>query len=160
MADETTICKLDHEGRETWRYSGTIIERGVTWAKVEAYFNRPDLNAGYVVFREGDRFIEWYYTDRWYNIFEIYDVADDHLKGYYCNITRPAIIGPGKISWPDLALDVWIDLKGNIQVLDEVEFAALPLDEMTQSSARRAVEELRKHVTRREAPFERLPASP
>ena len=154
MSDEITICKLDHDGRETWRYSGKIIDRGPTWTKVEAYFNRPDSDAGYVVFRQGDRFIEWFYTDRWYNIFEIHDIADDRLKGYYCNITRPAIIEPDKISWPDLALDVWIDPKGNIQVLDEDEFATLAIDDEMRVKARRAVEELRRHVEYRESPFD------
>lgn len=156
MADEITICKLDHDGRETWRYTGRIIEQGATWVKIEAYFNRLDSDAGYVVFRQGDRFVEWFYTDRWYNIFEIHDVADDHLKGYYCNITHPAIIEANKIGWPDLALDVWIDPKGNIQLLDEGDFTALPIDEVTRANAHHAVKELRAHIARREAPFERL----
>lgn len=155
MADEITICKLDHNGLETWRYTGQVVDQGATWMKIEAYFNRPDSDAGYVVFRQGDRFVEWFYTDRWYNIFEIHDGTDDHLKGYYCNITRPAIIEPDKISWPDLALDVWIDPKGSIQVLDEDEFAALAIDDEMRANARRAVEELRRHVERRESPFER-----
>lgn len=156
MANEITICKLDHDGRETWRYTGRMLEQGPTWAKVVAYFNRPDKDAGYVVFREGDRFVEWHYKDRWYNISEIYDVGDDRLKGYYCNITRPALIEPNKIAWSDLALDVWVDPRGTFMLLDEDEFAALPIDALTRAKVWAAVEDLRRHLERREAPFDQL----
>ena len=45
--------------------------------------------------RRGDRFIETYYTDRWYNIFEIHAREDDRLKGWYCNIAKPAVMEAG-----------------------------------------------------------------
>ncbi len=51
-----TIRKLNHEGRETWRYTGVVLERTATCVKLEAFFNRDDSDAGYVVFRRGDRF--------------------------------------------------------------------------------------------------------
>jgi predicted RNA-binding protein associated with RNAse of E/G family len=151
-----TVCKLDYAGRETFRYTGTITAQGPGWVRLEAYFSLPDLDAGYVVFRKGDRFVEWYDSARWYNIFEIHDVADDHLKGWYCNITRPAIITAEAISWPDLALDVWISPRGEVRLVDEGEFAALPIDAETRAQALRAVDELRERVKRGEAPFDRV----
>src|ERR1051326_9143263 len=107
-ANAITVFKLDHESREVWRYSGTILAHGATWVQLEAFFNRDDKDAGYVVFRRGDRYIEWFYTDRMYNIFQIHDVDDDHLKGWYCNICNPAIIADHEIRCEDLALDVWV----------------------------------------------------
>lgn len=153
-----TVRKLDHAGREVWRYTGTVISRGPTWVQLEAPFNHSDKDEGFVVFRQGDRFVEWHYTDRWYNIFEVHDVDDDHLKGWYCNMARPVVIGETgdnaiTISGDDLALDVWVDPAGTILVVDEDDFEALPLDAATRRTVLNAVEELRGHVTRRETPF-------
>ena len=154
---DITIRKLDHQGCETWRYTGVVLERGATWVRLQAYFNRPDTDAGYVVFRQGDRFIERFYSDRWYNIFEIHDVSDDHLKGGYCNLTRPATITADEISSEDLALDVWIDPAGKATLLDEEAFKALPLGAGERQQVLRAVDELRAQVERRDPPFVVIP---
>src|SRR5690606_19395595 len=86
---EITIVKNNHRGDEVWRYHGMVLARGQTWIKLEAYFDRPDRVTPYHIFRQGDRFVEWFYSDRWYSIFEMHDVDDDHLTGWYCNISRP-----------------------------------------------------------------------
>jgi protein associated with RNAse G/E len=149
-----TIRKLTQDGAESFRYTGRVVSRGETWVQVEAFFGRDDVDIGHVVFRKGDRMIEWFYADRWYNVFELRDVDDDRLKGWYCNITRPAIISTEEVSWPDLALDVWITPDGALTVVDEDEFEALALDPHTRGAVLAAVADLYEHVHRREAPFE------
>jgi hypothetical protein len=153
-----TIRKLTPDGQESWRYEGKLVRRAETWAQVEAIFGRDDVDVGYVVFRKGDRMLEWFYADRWYNIFELRDMDDDRLKGWYCNITRPALISEGEIGWPDLALDVWITPAGQMRLMDEDEFEALGLDASTRQAAWNAVADLYAHVARRDSPFDVLPA--
>ncbi len=152
-----TVIKNDYAGRETWRYQGRVLERGATWVKLEAFFNRPDVAADYHIFRQGDRFVEWYFSDRWYNIFQMHDVDDDRLKGWYCNITRPARLADRQIVADDLALDLFVAPDGMITVLDEDEFAALPLDDATRRAARQAVETLRRMIAERRPPFDAIP---
>ncbi|MCC7206677.1 MAG: DUF402 domain-containing protein [Anaerolineae bacterium] len=152
-----TIRKFDHDGREAWRYTGTLVERSEHHAVIEAFFDRPDRDDGYVVWRKGDRFLEWYYADRWYNIMRVHDVTDDHVKGWYCNITRPAIIDADSIIWPDLALDVWVTPDGEVHLKDEAEFDTLPLDAETRANALRGLEDLKARIVRRDAPFDTLP---
>jgi predicted RNA-binding protein associated with RNAse of E/G family len=156
MADMITVYKLDYQGNETWQYSGAVIARGETWLRLEAFFYGPEGDAGYMVWRHGDRFVEYFYTDRWYNIFEIHDAANDTLKGWYCNITYPATITAESVSWRDLALDVWISPAGEVRILDEDEFAALPIDEETRNRAWAAVDDLRAQIARCEEPFNTL----
>lgn len=149
-----TIRKLDHTGREIFAYPGTVLERTATSVTVEAFFSRYDrLDLGYTVFERGDRFVEYFYTDRWYNVFEIYAVSDQALRGWYCNFTRPAIITDGQISAEDLALDVWVDPDGRAQVLDEAEFAALPLSAEEASAVRAACAELLALAAQHTGPF-------
>jgi len=131
-----TVYKLDHDGREVWQYPATVMERGSTCVRLEAFFNRDDMDLGYTVFKRGDRFVEYFYTDRWYNIFAVYDRDDGALKGWYCNICRPATISEAAVRCDDLALDIWITPAGRSTVLDEDEFIALeiPRDDRRQAS--------------------------
>ena len=102
----------------------------------------PILDA---VLKNQDRFVEIYYTDRWYNIFEVHDREDDQVKGFYCNIGYPAVFEFGsRISSIDLALDLWVTPDGTQVVLDEDEFSALALDAETRRQARAALKELQQ----------------
>ena len=120
---------------------------------LEARFRPPDLAFMGIVIRAGDRFIEMYFTDRWYNIFEILDRDDDRLKGWYCNIGKPVVMeSENGISYLDLALELWVDPDGRQTVLDEDEFAALDLDAHTKSKARTALEELQERFSDKKEP--------
>lgn len=147
------LIKQNARGEPVIEYSGTLIARGATWVHVTAPYNNPDKDAGYVVFRRGDTFIEWHYSDRWYNVFELHDVDDGHLKGWYCNITRPAIITDDLIRADDLALDVFVSPQREILVLDEDDFAALDLSPEERQAAWDAVAAIRQAVASHEAPF-------
>jgi len=122
-----TVVKLDHTGREVWHYEARVLERGPNHVRLEAFFDRDDMELGYTVFKRGDRFVETYYDDRWYNVFAVYDRDDGGLMGWYCNICRPAVISETAVRFEDLALDVWVSPSGEALVLDEDEFAALPI---------------------------------
>jgi predicted RNA-binding protein associated with RNAse of E/G family len=140
-----TVIKRDLSGREVWRYDGVLLRRGRGAIILEAHFDRLDTPVVDAILRRGDRFLETYYTHRWYNIFEIHDREDDRLKGWYCNIGKPAVWeAEGRISYVDLALDLWVSPNGTQTVLDEDEFAALALDAGTRSRARAVLEELKE----------------
>ena len=109
---------------------------------IQARFNRPDLEFHGILFGQDDRFVELYHTGRWYNIFEIHAREDDHLRGWYCNVTRPAVIGEDTIAYVDLALDLLVYPDGRQLVLDEDEFEQLPLDEVERARALEALREL------------------
>jgi len=152
-----TVIKRDHRGAPQLTYAGQLIARGPTWICLEARFSFADKDAGYHVFRRGDRFVEWFYADRGYNIFALHDADDDRLKGWYCNITRPALIHDGDgaliVEADDLALDVFVRPDGTHIVLDEDEFAALDLTPDDRAAALAALAELRALIAGRLPPF-------
>jgi uncharacterized protein len=138
-----TVIKRNLVGQEVIRYNGVILEQSANFVCVEARFNRADMPFQGVVLKTNDRFVEFYYTDRWYNIFAIHDRDDDQIKGWYCNLGRPLVWeGPGVISYIDLALDLWVTADGQQFVLDEDEFEALGLDEGTKAQVLAALVEL------------------
>ena len=125
--NQVDVIKLNPRGEETWRYPGKILARGEKAVLLEAYFNRVDRMFHGIFLRLGDRFVEAYFSQRGYNIFAMYDVDDGQLKGWYCNVTRPAVFQDGQISYVDLALDLLVYPDGSSLVLDEDEFAELKL---------------------------------
>jgi len=143
-----TVIKRNPAGEEVMRYQGVVLRRERNSVQVEARFNRPDLPFMDTVLKLGDRFVELYYTDSWYNIFEIHDLANNQLKGWYCNVARPAQWeAEDTLSYVDLALDLWVAPDGTQTVLDEDEFEALGLDADTRSRARAALADLQAHFT-------------
>lgn len=144
MGEPVTLIKRNLHGEATWQYDGQLLRRRAGELLVEAYFNRSDMPFFDTILRQGDRFVELFYTDRWYNIFEVHDRDDDHIKGWYCNVGMPAVEeGGGWLSYVDLALDLWVTPDGEQHVLDEDEFAALELDATTRAKALAALQELR-----------------
>src|SRR3972149_5678116 len=149
-----TVRKLNLRGEPIYSYSGNVLKRGAAFVQLEAHFHRETMDLGYAVFETGDRFVEWHFADRWYNIFEVHSVRDDHIKGWYCNIVKPAMIEEGVVSAIDLALDVWIGRDGSALVLDEDEFATLDLTDADRSRALAALEELKTMARERREPFD------
>jgi uncharacterized protein len=137
------VQKKNPAGKVTYEYEGELLSHEGSEIKLEAVFDRADMPFQDVVFKKGDRFVEYYYTDRWYNIFAIHDRDDDVIKGWYCNIGKPAELKDGVVSYVDLALDVWVSVNGKQTVLDEDEFKALGLDTALEQRALTALQELK-----------------
>ncbi len=135
MSEPIRVLKLDLTGKVTWQYEGHVVRREPHAVVLEAFFNRDDMPFVDVVLKRNDRYVERYYTDRWYNIFEIYDRDDGRLKGWYCNVSMPAVLGEGTVSYVDLALDLWVSPDGKQTVLDRDEFEALRLEPTERAKA-------------------------
>ncbi|GAB4402237.1 MAG: hypothetical protein OHK0052_25610 [Anaerolineales bacterium] len=127
MSDDVWVVKQDVEGRETWRYRGRVLAREAAWLRLEAFFNREDTLFHGIWLKKGDRFVETFYTDRWYNVFAMYDRDDGGFKGWYCNVCFPAEFADDAVCYRDLALDLLVYRDGRQVVLDEDEFALLHL---------------------------------
>lgn len=154
-----TVHKLNTRGELVVSYDAQLLEAHPDGVVLAARWSRPPLPLGYTTFEPGDYFREEFYSNRWYNIFEIHS-AGGALKGWYCNVAAPAHIHDAVIDCRDLYLDLWVAPDGTMTVLDEDELAAdTTLDAPTRTHARDALEELRRLVQAREPPFDHLPQS-
>jgi uncharacterized protein len=126
------------------------LENGVI---LDAYWERPRRDLGYTVFEPGDHFVEYFYTDRWFNIFAIATTGGQR-KGWYCNIAAPALIKEAQVEQIDLLLDVWVNPEGEPLILDEDEFAAdRTLTQEQRQGASQGLQELLTLIARHDAPF-------
>ena len=136
------VQKKNPAGKLTYEYEGEVLNRDEHSIVLEALFDRADMPFMDVVFKNGDRFVEYYFTDRWYNIFAVHDREDGKVKGWYCNIGKPAVIEDGTVSYVDLALDLWVSSDGKQTVLDEDEFQELEISDELRSNALKGLAEL------------------
>jgi predicted RNA-binding protein associated with RNAse of E/G family len=148
-----TVIKQDPLGRTQIQYQGEVMERSPYSIVIQAHWTRLPMDLGYVRFETGDHFTEYYYTDRWFNIFAI--ASPDHVrKGWYCNIAEPADISQDEIRQKDLLLDLWINPDGTSLILDEDEFAAATfLTDEQRGGARRGLQVLLQMLAARQEMF-------
>jgi protein associated with RNAse G/E len=137
-------------------YRGELLERTDTMILLYAQWGLGLMDLGYVAFEPGDYLYEYFYSDRWYNVYELHE-PEGQLKGWYCNITRPAIFGTDSIESEDLELDLFVSPgRRTIILLDEDEYNARDLpttDPEAHAAAQGAVAELKDLARRGEGPF-------
>lgn len=150
---DVTVRKLDHQGREVTTYPGCLLHRDPQTMVLGTRWRGPLVDLGYVVLEPDERWLEVFYTGRWYNVFEIYD-RGGRLKGWYCNVTRPARLEEDQVLWDDLALDVWMESGRQPLVLDRNEFAALDLEPAERAAAEAALGRLLERSRQHGRPFD------
>ncbi|WP_405619638.1 DUF402 domain-containing protein [Streptomyces sp. NBC_01511] len=161
--------RLVKAGRTKIRYPATLIADDGTHVVVRAPWAADGVrDFGFVRFEPGDVFTEHYWRDRWYAVKEV-RTGDGTLKGWYCDVTRPAVVrglGPGEPRYEvlveDLDLDLWASADGGTVLrLDEDEFEESGLadrDPAAADAARRALDELELLV--RDGAFTTLSSRP
>ncbi|MFI9204596.1 DUF402 domain-containing protein [Streptomyces sp. NPDC053048] len=142
-AGGTVTVGLVKAGRTKVRYPAVVTHDDGTRVVVRApWAGAGPRDFGFVRFEDGDVFTEHYWRDRWYAVKEVRD-ASGTLKGWYCDVTRPARVEAGALVVEDLDLDLWVSADGaTVLRLDEDEFADSGLDARDPAAARAAREAL------------------
>ncbi len=73
------------------------------------------------VIQAGTLSYEYYWFDRWYNVFRFHE-PDGALRNYYCNINMPPKFTGGVLSYVDLDIDVFVSKNFEAAVWDMDEF--------------------------------------
>lgn len=137
---------LTKSGHVKIRYPAELLSDDGTHITVRApWAGTGTRDFGFVRFEPGDIFTEHYWRDRWYAIKEV-RTSSGELKGWYCDITRPAVRTGTELTVEDLDLDLWRSADGtDVHRLDEDEFTESGLPERdpeAATAAKAALEEL------------------
>ncbi|MET8557791.1 DUF402 domain-containing protein [Streptomyces sp. NPDC004959] len=138
-ADALTVV-LTKAGRVKKRYPARRLADDGTHLVVVAPWASPEArDFGFVRFAPGDVFTEHYWTTTWYAVKEV-RASDGGLKGWYCDMTRPAVREEGAVRVDDLELDLWVPPPGRGPALrlDEDEFLSSGLPTADPHAAERA----------------------
>ncbi|MFE7776719.1 DUF402 domain-containing protein [Streptomyces sp. NPDC057445] len=130
-------------GRTKIRYPAEVVSDDGSRITVRApWAGDGARDFGFVRFEPGDIFTEHYWRERWYAVKEV-RAGDGTIKGWYCDITRPAVLSGTELLVEDLDLDLWVSADNTrILRLDEDEFAASGLTDKDPQAAREAVRAL------------------
>ena len=102
------------------------------------------------------RSLEYYWLDRWYNVFRFVQPTGE-LRNFYCNVNVPPVLQNDVLSYIDLDMDVLVAPDFSYSILDEDEFAAnaarfnYPLEVLKRSQS--ALTELISLIEERAFPF-------
>lgn len=104
----------------------------------------------------GTHSLEYYWLDRWYNVFR-FAQPDGKLRNYYCNVNVPPTFDGKTLSYVDLDLDILVEPDFAYRILDVADFErnaeSYGYSSEVQTNARRAVDELVTMIETRAFPF-------
>jgi hypothetical protein len=143
MSARSVEVVLVKAGRTKIRYAAELLADDGTHLVVRApWAGEGARDFGFVRFESGDVFTEHYWRDRWYAVKEV-RTGDGALKGWYCDITRPAVLEGDELTVEDLDLDLWVsEDSSSVLRLDEDEFEASGLREADPAAAEQTVQAL------------------
>ena len=117
----------------------------------EMAVEHPDL--GYI--RKGTISYEYYWLDRWYNIFRFHEPSGE-LKNYYFNINMPPKFEGEVLDYIDLDIDVLVKPDWRCLVLDRDDFernaALFGYSEDINVKVEQTLDELLKSIGERSVP--------
>ena len=156
-SEKITVRVLKYDGIEYRRWSARVSKREGPLIVLDAEFAEDVEHDLLGPIRRGTKTIEYYWLDRWYNIFRfLNDDGDTHL--WYCNINTPPSLTNDVLTYIDLDIDVLVQPNLSYSVLDLDDFEnnakRFSYSEDTRRQAVEALKELQGLITTRRFPFE------
>ena len=154
---EITVQAFKYGGAEHRSWKARVAQQQGSLLILDAEFETEVTHESLGTVRRGTRTVEYYWFDRWYNVFKfLNDAGEPHL--YYCNINMPPTFADGRLSYFDLDIDVLVQPDLSYQVLDLQEFQVNAIrfnySSEVKSRAHAAVEEVISTIEKRQFPFD------
>jgi len=154
--DQIIVSVFKYDGSEHRRWPARVAQTVDSLLILDAVFDEKIQHDLLGTIYAGTISTEYYWLDRWYNVFRFSD-ADRKLKNFYCNVNTPPRFDGRVLSYIDLDIDVLVepDLTYNILDLDDFEQNAkrYPYPDEVQANARTALGEVIELIESRSFPF-------
>ena len=154
--DGITVRVLKYDGTEHRRWKATLTTQDGSLMVLDAAFADDVTHQLLGNISRGTRTIEYYWLDRWYNIFRFLE-TDGSTKLFYCNIGMPPEIHDSVLSYVDLDIDILVQPDWSFQVLDLEEFdanaARFGYPEPVKARTHQTLAELISMIQTRQFPF-------
>ena len=151
-----TVRVLKYDGTEYRRWKASLAKQEDSLLVLDAEFEYDVQHQLLGEIKRGTRTIEYYWLDRWYNIFRFLD-EKGRTRLLYCNVNMPPKFEGATLSYVDLDIDILVQPDFSYQILDQDEFEKhaelFGYDDATRRQAHSAVDELIAMIERRQFPF-------
>jgi len=152
---EVQTFKFDGQPHRTWH--AELVRQEDSLLVLDGTFNVDIEHELIGTIASGTHSLEYYWLDRWYNVFR-FSHANGELRNYYCNINVPPTFDGRVLSYIDLDLDILVQPDFSYQILDAEDFETnaklYAYTEDLRGNARRGLEELVGMIEQRAFPFE------
>lgn len=156
VPDQITVRVLKYDGSEHRSWQATVSRQDDSVVVLDAEFEDDVQHELLGEIGRGTRTIEYYWLDRWFNVFHFFD-SGGGTRLFYCNVNMPPVISDGTLTYIDLDIDLLVQPDFSYQILDLGEFEAnaglfkYPSHVITGAHA--AVEDLISLIETRQFPF-------
>ncbi len=151
-----TVRALKYDGSEHRRWTGRLLRKEGSLIVLDAIFPDEISHELLGTITSGTSSIEYYWLDRWYNVFR-FAKPSGQLRNYYCNINAPAQFDGQDLSYVDLDMDILVEPDYSYQVIDRDDFDRNAIhygySDETRANALRALDELTALIQTRSFPF-------
>jgi protein associated with RNAse G/E len=115
-----TINSRKFDGQIHKKWKADLIEIQGDLLLFKGVFPEEIIHTHLGVIRPGTISYEFYWINRWYNIFRFHE-PEGNLRNFYCNINQPLVLDTDVLDYVDLDIDVlvWKDLSYEVLDLDE-----------------------------------------
>lgn len=120
---DITVRTFKYDGREHRHWRAKIMRRLDSLIVLDAEFENEVRHPLLGTVERGTKSVEYYWLDRWYNVFR-FQHPTGRLLNFYCNINVPPVLVGETLSYIDLDVDILVSPDLSYTILDEDEFAA------------------------------------
>lgn len=155
--EEVTIRVMKYNGElhRTWR--AHVSRREESLIVLDAVFEDEVQHSQLGLIGRGTVSIEYYWLDRWYNVFRFLE-PDGSVRNFYCNVNLPPEFNGRTLSYVDLDMDIVVFPDLSYEILDMDEFEAnaerYGYPDEIQEGAGLALNELQALIEMRAFPFD------
>ena len=110
-----------YDGTEHRRWPAVLVEHDGPLLVLDAVFDEEIQHDLLGTIASGTISVEYYWLDRWYNVFRFCDQTRK-LQNFYCNVGLPPSFDGHVLSYVDLDIDVLVKPDFSYQVLDLEDF--------------------------------------
>jgi protein associated with RNAse G/E len=118
-----TVCTYKYDGSEHRRWRARLLRQEDSLLVLDAQFEEEIRHPLLGTIAAGTVSLEYYWLDRWYNIFRFLQPTGEVLN-FYCNINTPPLLHENVLSYIDLDIDILVAPDLSYSILDEDEFNA------------------------------------
>lgn len=147
-----------YDGTEHRRWPARLIRNDGPLLVLDALFEEEIAHDLLGTIAAGTVSLEYYWLDRWYNVFR-FSQPTGELRNYYCNVNAPPHFNGKTLTYVDLDIDVLVQPDFSYRILDLDDFDAnaerYQYPAHVRSNATRAVSELIDLIEAKQFPFDR-----
>jgi protein associated with RNAse G/E len=150
-----------YDGAEHRRWPARLVEQAGPLLVLDAVFNEDIEHEILGKVASGTLSTEYYWTDRWYNVFR-FSNPEGKFRNFYCNVTMPPSLDGGVLTYVDLDIDVLVKPDFSYRVLDLDDFeenaSRYGYSPEVQEQAHAGLAEVIRLIETRSFPFDALGA--